>query len=74
MTKYLLLSLMLLLLACTKNGTDTKYTFVCTSTYQQNPFSIYTKDTTFYNITANDANSYARNHTVNGWVTTCERQ
>ena len=60
-------------IACTKTK-DTVYTFVCTSSYQKDPFTLIKKDTTFYNITTADAVSYARSTSVNGWVTDCERQ
>ena len=73
MKKYIYMLIPFLIAGCTKGKQDTTYSFTCTSTYQHG-FTTLTKDTTFNNITTNDANYYARITSVNGWVTMCERQ
>ena len=75
MKKHLIAIIPLVLLACTKSRQDTTFTYVCTSTNGSgSPFTPAVKDTTLYNITTAFANAYARNTSVNGWYTTCEKQ
>ncbi len=73
MLKYLSLVLLLVAIGCSKSQSDTTYTYTCVSRYQQDPFTVITKDTVLYNITSRDAAAYIRATSVNGWYTTCDR-
>lgn len=72
MRKYLFLLLLLIVAACEKNN-QAKFNYICTSTYQVDPFHYNTMIDTFYGITADAANSIIRGHADSGWSTSCTR-
>lgn len=61
------------MIGCTKAVQDTTFSYNCTSTYKQDPFTYITKDTMLNNVTPNEANAYIRATSVNGWYTSCEK-
>ncbi len=71
--KYLAVLIPIVFSACEKANLTT-YDYICTSTYQIDPFHHKTKVDTFRNITADAANAIIRARADSGWTTVCERQ